>query len=524
MTYRVLINEKIAESGISLLAEHFDVTALPGWDADRLADEIGAFDAILIRSATKLTADLVERGTRLKVIGRAGVGVDNVDLAAASARGIMVVNAPTSTVISAAEHTVALIFAVARNVAQGDATMKQGEWARGRLGGVELAGKTVSVLGLGRIGQIVADRCRALGMTVVGYDPFLTRERFSQLGVGYAATLEEALGRGDFVTLHMPLNDDTRGMVNAQSIALMPAGSRLINAARGALVDLDALQGALESGHLAGAGLDVYPTEPPPPHPVFTRADVVLTPHLAASTSEAQTRAGVQVAEQVHAALTGGTVTTAVNIPAIAAEDVEALQPFAPLAARLARLAVALAGGGLESISVEARGAIADYDVRMLSYSALIAVLAGTTDQPVTLVNARQLAVRLGIEVHESTDRQAHDFQNVLRVSAVGQRDVTVQGTTIGNDRPWLVNCMDFDIDIELTERMAFFRYSDVPGMIGRVGSAFGEARVNIANMAVSRSSGEAMMAVSFDDPLPEGLLEELTSTPGFEWGSVVSL
>lgn len=525
MTHKVLVNEKIADTGINLLREQFDVTVLPGWDADELQRNIGSFDAIVVRSATKVTSGLIEAADRLKVIGRAGVGVDNVDLDAASTRGVMVVNAPTSTVISAAEHTIALMFAVARNVAQGDATMKAGAWERSKLGGIELSGKTLVVLGLGRIGQLVAERARGLGMRVVGYDPFVARDRFQRLGVAYAASVEEALPLGDVVTLHMPLNDDTRGMMSTAQFAAMKPGSRVINCARGALLDLDALESAIDRGLIAGAGLDVYPVEPPPAHPVFARPEVVLTPHLAASTREAQDRAGIAVAEQVTAALTGGSVTTAVNIPTIAAESVAALQPFVPLTRRLARLATQLAGAPTSTLSVQARGDIAGYDVRMLTYSALIAMLSDTSDVPVTFVNARQIAETRGIDVVESTDAHAADYTDIVELTATGDRTITVSGTTIGaDDRAWLTRVSEFTVEIELTEHMAVFRYADVPGMIGLVGSAFGDAGVNIANMAVSRAGGTALMVVSFDAAPPASVMDALAGRPEFEWGTALAL
>jgi D-3-phosphoglycerate dehydrogenase len=526
VAHSVLIAEKIADPGIELLEGLFDVTTVPGWNAEELAEHIGDFDAVVVRSATKLTAELIGQAERLKVIGRAGVGVDNVDLAAASQRGIVVVNAPTSTIITVAEHTLALMLALARNVARGDATMRQGEWSRSKLGGVELCGKTLVLLGLGRIGQAVAERSRALGMRVVGYDPFVARDRFAALGVEYAATIREAVAQADVISLHMPLTDETRGMVGPECLEATQPGARLINTARGALVDLDALDAALESGQLAGAALDVYPTEPPPAHPLFARENILLTPHLAASTREAQDRAGVFVAEQVAAALAGGVVTTAVNVPSIAAEDVEALQPFMPLAGRLGRLAFALAGQGAMSTQVQVVGAIADFDPRMIELGALIGLLGSTSDDPVTLVNAHQIAERRGLEVDTSVERQVGDFNNLVRIALRGgERDIEVAGTTIGADhRPWLTEVFGFHLEIELTPHMALFVYDDVPGMIGRIGSAFGSEGVNIANMAVSRNEGRAIMALSFDAQPPPATVERLASGDSFELGVSIQL
>lgn len=528
--YRVLVNEKIADAGIEQLRERFDVTVTPGWSAEELHERIREFDALVVRSATKVTPELIAAATSLKVVGRAGVGVDNVDLAAASERGIIVVNAPTSTVLTVAEHTIGLMFALARNIARGDGTLRAGTWERSKLGGVELAGKRLVLLGMGRIGQLVAERARALGMEVAGYDPFVARERFARLGVEYAGTIEQALAQADFVSLHMPLTEETRGMIGAEQLAAMPRGARLVNTARGALVDLDALHDALASDHLGGAALDVFPVEPPPAHELFQLPNVVLTPHLAASTREAQDRAGIAVAEQVANALTGGVVTTAVNIPAIAAEDVEALQPFVPLASRLARLGSALAGSPVTRLEVTALGELSKFDVRMLSYSALVAMLADSTDEPVTFVNARSIADRRGIEILERTDANALDYTDLIEVRVCGERDVVVRGTTIGaDDRAWLVAASGYELEIELAGHMAFFRYADVPGMIGRVGTAFGEARVNIANMAVSRGGtaheeGRALMAISFDSPPPAELIDRIEASADFDWAVAVEL
>lgn len=522
----VLINEKIADSGIELLASQFDVTVMPGWSLDELEANITEFDGIVIRSATMMTPQLIDAASSLKVIGRAGVGVDNVDLPAASQRGIIVVNAPSSTVTSVAEHALGMMFSLARNIPRGDASMRAGVWERSSLGGVELAGKTLALLGVGRIGQRLAELARGVGMEVVGYDPFVARDRFTKLGIGYCATIQEAMACGDFISLHMPLTDDTRNLVNDTTLAGCRPGSRLINTARGALIDLDALHGALTSGQLAGAAIDVYPVEPPVMHPVFSLPNIVLTPHLAASTREAQDRAGVAVAEQVVAALGGGgVVTTAVNVPSIAAEDVSALQPYVPLTGRLARLAQALAGAPLSRLTIGAHGDIGAFDVRMLSYNALIAMFADTTDEAVTFVNARNIAERRGIEVVETASESAADFQNLVTVETQGDRAATVTGTTLGAEhRPWLVSALGYDIDIELTPNMAFFNYADVPGMIGRVGTAFGAAGVNIANMAVSRNNGRALMAVSFDAEPPAGLVADIASTPDFDWAWAVSL
>lgn len=524
----VLVAEPLAPAGIDALRARCDVTVADGWSLEELQSRIGEFDALVVRSATKVTEDLIERATRLRVVGRAGVGVDNVDLDAASRRGIVVVNAPTSNVLSVAEHTMGLTLALARNVAEGDASLRRGEWKRSKLGGVELAGRTLVLLGVGRIGQLVAERARAFGMRVVGFDPYLPAERFQGFGIEHAATLQDALGQADVVSLHMPLTPDTRGLIGREQLAMTKAGAVIVNTARGALVDLDALEEAIGSGHIAGAALDVFPTEPPPHHPLFEREGVLITPHLAASTREAQDRAGEQVAEQVVAALLGGVVTSAVNVPAIGAEDLEALQPWVPLTARLARLAAQLSTGPVRSLRLVARGDIASWDVRMLSTGALVGLLAGATDEPVNVVNAPHIAEQRGIAVDATTDDAARTFRSLVEVcvDCTGGGAIEVAGTTIGPlARPWLTRVLGFEVELELVEHMAFFRYADVPGVIGKVGSAFGEAGVNIANMAVARSdSGTALMVVSFDEAPPATVVEQLRTAIDLELSTVVHL
>jgi D-3-phosphoglycerate dehydrogenase / 2-oxoglutarate reductase len=505
---RVLVREKIAPAGIELLRERFDVDV--DGDSD-LAERIGDYDAIVIRSGTRLSAELIERATRLKVIGRAGVGVDNVDVEAATRRGIVVANAPESTVISAAEHTVGLLVALSRNIPQAHAALKQGRWERSRFAGVELADKTLGVLGFGRIGQQVARRAAGLGMHVVAYDPFVAPDRFRELGAVRAAAPEDVYAVADFITLHLPLTDETVGSLGREAFAAMRDGVRLVNAARGELVDEAALADGLRSGKIAAAALDVFSSEPYS-GPLLELENVVVTPHLAASTEEAQDRAGLIVAEQVAAALEGGLVTNAVNIPAVGQEDVEVLGPLIPLAAKLGRLAMELAGGQVTRIELSYSGALAEYDTRLLTVAALNGAFQGRTDQPVNYVNAPLIAAERGIEVTEERRAHARDYTNLVSVAvASDDEQVLVAGTTIGGDsRHWLVNVIGFQLEIELAPLMALFWYDDRPGVIGRIGTLFGEAGVNIANMAVSRTNqgGRALMAISIDSAASPELVE----------------
>ena len=516
---RVLVREKIAEAGVDLLREHFDVDV----DGDaELNDVIALYDGIVVRSATKLTRDVIERGERLKVIGRAGVGVDNVDVEAATRRGIVVANAPESTVISAAEHTMGLLLALSRNIPQAHAALTEGRWERSRFGGIELAGKTLGVLGFGRIGQQVARRALGLEMRVVAYDPFVAKDRFRELGAEHVETVDELYAQCDFVTVHLPLTPETRQSIGAEAFAKMRDGVRLVNAARGALLDEDALLDALRSGKVAAAALDVFSAEPYE-GPLLGLDNVVVTPHLAASTEEAQDRAGVIVAEQVVAALEGGLVTNAVNIPTLRAEDLEALQPYVPLAAKLGRLAMELAQGRAERIELTYYGALSQFDTRLLSVAALNGAFQGRTDQPVNYVNAPLVAAERGIDVVEERNRSSRDFTNLVRVGVDG---ILVAGTTIGREhRQWLVSALGFELEMELAPLLVLFRYDDVPGVIGRVGTMFAEADVNIANMTVSRTrrGGKALMVLSIDTAAPPELVERLQGE-GFDDARFISL
>jgi D-3-phosphoglycerate dehydrogenase len=507
---RVLVREEIADAGIRLLQDRFDVDVDGGSD---LAETIGSYDAIVIRSATKLTRELIDRADRLKVIGRAGVGVDNVDVDAATRRGIVVANAPESTVISAAEHTVGLLVALARNIPQAHAALKQGRWQRKEYGGIELADKTLGVLGFGRIGQQVARRAAGLGMRVVAYDPFVAPDRFRELGVERVESPDDVYAAAEFLTLHLPLTAETRGSVGADAFAKMRDGVYLVNAARGELLDEGALFAALRDGKVAAAALDVF-SEEPYSGPLLELDNVVVTPHLAASTEEAQDRAGVIIAEQVAAALEGGLVTNAVNIPVIGADDLEVLGAYIPLSAKLGRLAMELAEGRVDELRLTYFGKLSQYDTRLLTVAALNGAFQGRSDQPVNYVNAPVIAAERGVEVTEERRRASRDFTNLVRVEAVADgKEIRVAGTTIGNDnRLWLVSALGFELDMELAPLLVFFRYDDVPGVIGRVGTLFGEAGVNIANMTVSRTrrGGKALMALSIDQTAPPELVERL--------------
>jgi D-3-phosphoglycerate dehydrogenase / 2-oxoglutarate reductase len=539
---KVLVKEKIGDSGVNLLREHFDVDLGIDWSDEQLAERIGEYDGILVRSATKLTSDLIERAGQLRVIGRAGVGVDNVDVSAATRRGIVVANAPESNVVTAAEHTMALLLALARNIPQAYVSLTSGKWERSKFSGVELYEKTLGILGFGRIGQLVAHRARGFGMRVLAFDPFVSAERFRELAVEKADGAEDIYAQADFITVHLPKTPETEGFIDAQAFAQMREGVRILNVARGGLIDDGALKDALDAGKVAGAALDVFPSEPMTEHPLFAYSNVVVTPHLGASTAEATDRAGYQSAEQVIAALTGGVVSTAVNIPAVGAEDMEALGPFLPLARQLGRLAMALAeGSSVERIEAAFLGGLADFDTRLLGLSVVVGALQGRLEEPINLVNAPTMAQQRGIVLEERAISEAEDFNELIRVTVVsGARRVTVAGTGIGPSRvAHLVEVQGRRLTIELAPYVTVFRYTDLPGMIGRVGTVFGAHGINISSAAVGHvpdgralppdggSAGEgglAAMVVTTDAAVPDAVVRELVASEGFVGGWSVDL
>jgi D-3-phosphoglycerate dehydrogenase len=525
---RVLVKEPVAESAIELLREEFEVEIGFEMSEEELGGRIREFDALLIRSATRVTSELIDRADRLKVIGRAGTGVDNVDIEAATKRGIIVANAPESNSVAAAEHTLALALALCRNVPQAHASLAAGRWERSGFKGNELYGKTLGVIGLGRIGRLVAARAMAFGMDVVAYDKFVAADRFRELGIERAASTAELYARADLITIHLPRTADTANWIDADAISSMRDGVRIINTARGELVDLDALEAGLESGKVAGAALDVFPEEPMTGHPLFGRDDVVVTPHLGASTEEAQDRAGLITAQQVRAALTDGVVTNAVNIHAVRPEAMEALAPFVPLCQMLGALAQGLGNGSIDRVQAEFHGRIAEHDTRLLGIAVLVGILSGHTEEPVNLVNAPAMASERGIELVELKDTVSDEFTELVTVRIESGDDaVEVAGTAVGpKNMPHLVSVWGESFYMPLDEHLAIFRYKDQPGMIGRVGTVFGRHGVNIVSAAVGREANpdQAVMALTTDAKVPDEVIEEIVSTADFEVGRSVDL
>jgi D-3-phosphoglycerate dehydrogenase / 2-oxoglutarate reductase len=530
---RVLVKEKIGDSGIQLLRDAgFEVELGLDWQDGELERRIGDFDGVLIRSATRLSADLIDRADRLKVVGRAGVGVDNVDVEAATKRGVVVANAPQSNVITAAEHTLALLLALARNVPQAHRSLTSGAWERSKFSGVELYEKTLGVLGFGRIGQLVAQRALAFGMRVVAFDAYVAGERFGELGVERADTSDELYAQADFITIHLPVTSETQDWLDAEAFAKMKDGVRVINVARGKLLVEDALREALDSGKVAGAALDVFSQEPVTDHPLFDYPNVVVTPHLGASTAEATDRAGYQAAEQVVAALTGGVVTSAVNVPAVGAEDLEALGPFLPLSLHLGRVAVALAEGtSVDALEIEYLGRIAERDTRLLTVQVLKGALKGHTEEEVNDVNAPGIAEDRGIAVSSTNTSHARDFTDLVRVTVVsGGARTRVVGTTLGRQHhPHLLEAWGSRFNVQIEGHLAIFRYEDRPGMLGQVGTALGREGINIVSAAVGRrpngpEQGGAVMLVTADSPVPQEVVDGIVAGDGFIAGRTISL
>ena len=509
---RVLVTEELAPRGLDVLrAAGHDAEVRLGLSPDELLEAVAGAAALVVRSATQVTAAVLAAGTELVVVGRAGIGLDNVDVAAATRRGVVVANAPQSNVLSAAEQAMALLLAQARNLPQAHAALKAGRWQRSRWQGVELHGKTLGVVGLGRVGALVAQRAAAFGMRLVAYDPYVSAERARTLGVELVG-LEDLVGQADFVTIHLPKTPETLGLFGAELLARAKPGLRLVNTARGGIVDEAALADAIASGRVAGAGLDVFATEPTTSSPLFALDSVVVTPHLGASTQEAQDKAGVTVAEQVVLALAGEFVPYAVNVSA--AEVSETVRPFLGLAERLGRFFAGLNEGVPPVLEVACQGALADYDTRILSLAVLKGLFAAGAE-PVSYVNAPQLAHERGVEWRESKTSTAHDYVNLVTLRGGGH---AVAGTLSGlRGEPRIVMVDDHDVEVRPATNMVLVRNDDRPGMIGRVGTAVGDAGVSISNMAVGQSpeGRTALMILSTEGPAPAEVLERLRSAPG---------
>jgi len=514
----VLIAELLAPSVLEALGPGVEIRHVDGADRRALLPALADAAAVIVRSATRIDAEALAAAPLLAVVARAGIGLDNVDVAAATARGVMVVNAPTSNVVSAAEHAVALLLAAARHIPAADASLRAGEWRRSTFTGVEVAGKTVGIVGLGRIGVLVAQRLAAFDVSLIAYDPYIQPGRAAQLGVRLVS-LEELLRESDFITIHLPKTPETVGLIGAAELAGTKRGVILVNAARGGLVDEAALAEALASGQVAAAGIDVYSSEPCTDSPLFRLPSTVVTPHLGASTAEAQDKAGAAVARSVRLALEGEFVPDAVNVQAggVVAEDV---RPGLPLAEKLGRVFTAVAGGLAQSVHVEVRGTIAEFDVTVVQLAVLKGVFSDVVEEQVTYVNAPLLADARGLAVSLGSDLESPDYRNLIGVrgAMADGTQVSVSGTLFGKSQvPKLTEIQGYDMDLDLSGYLLFFLYTDRPGVVGTVGAALGEAGINIAGAQVSRTTrgGEALMAVTVDSPVQPELLHDIAGRIG---------
>ena len=522
---RVLIAEELSPATVEALGPDFEVVECDGADRAALLPAIADVDAILVRSATKVDAEAIAAAKNLKVIARAGVGLDNVDIKAATQAGVMVVNAPTSNIVSAAELAVALLLASARNVVPASSALRNGEWKRSKYTGVEVADKTVGIVGLGRIGILVAQRLSAFGVKLIAYDPYVQPARAAQLGVRMMS-LDELLAEADFITVHLPKTPETIGLIGEEQLHKVKPTVHIVNAARGGIIDEDALYKAMVEGRVAGAGLDVYAKEPCTDSPLFSLETVVGLPHLGASTDEAQEKAGIAVAKSVRLALSGELVPDAVNVQGGQLEEV--IKPFLPLAEQLGAIACSLADAAVERVDVAALGEIADHDVRVLELSALKGVFQKLVHDPVSFVNAPVLAEQRGVEVALTTDRTSEDHRSLVRVTLTltDGVNVSVAGTVTGPRHvAKVVDIDDFDVDVPVSEHMGFLRYTDRPGVVGTVGRILGDAGVNIAGMQVSRDdAGNALTVLTVDTAVAPDQLEAIVSEIGATSGKAVDL
>ncbi|MEW6058764.1 MAG: phosphoglycerate dehydrogenase [Actinomycetota bacterium] len=519
------MTEKLSELGIELLRKDFQVDYRPQLAKGDLALEIGPYDALIVRSQTRVTKDVIEAGENLKVVARAGIGLDNVDVEAATRRGVMVVNAPQSNILSAAEHTIALLLAQARNVPQANAALKAGAWERSKYQGVELAGKTLGVVGLGRVGAMVALRGAAFGMHVIAFDPYVPKERAKEMGVELTPTLESLLVQSDFITIHLPRTADTEGMIGERELGLVKEGARLINTARGGIVDEAALAKAVEDGRLAGAALDVFAEEPTTESPLFAFDQVVVTPHLGASTVEAQDKAGTSIAEMVSLALRGEFVPYAVNVSA-GAEVSEVARPFLPLAEKLGVLLTGLTKAAIKEIECQYFGRIAEVDTRALTLAIVKGALSRVVHEPVSYVNAPIIARERGIAISEMRSAVSSDYVNLVALRGTTEDgEVSVAGTLVGkrND-PRVMQVLGYDLEMPAAHYMLFFTYDDRPGVIGKAGTILGEHNVNIATMDVGRTGATALMGLTLDSPVTPEVVEQIATAIGTDTARFIVL
>ena len=521
MAPKVLVSDKLSETAVQIFRDRgIDVTFEPalGKDKDALLARVGEFDGLAIRSATKVSEKVLNAATNLKVIGRAGIGVDNVEIPAASRKGVIVMNTPFGNSITTAEHAIAMMMAVARQIPEANASTHAGKWEKSRFMGVELTGKTLGVVGAGNIGSIVIERALGLRMKVIAYDPFLSEERADKLGVA-KVELDELFARSDFMTFHVPLTDKTRNILSAEAIAKLKPGVRIVNCARGGLVDEEALAEALKSGQVAGAAFDVFATEPATDSPLFNLPNVVVTPHLGAATTEAQENVAIQVAEQMSDYLLTGAVTNALNMPSVTAEEARVMGPWLKLGEHLGAFVGQLTDEPIQAINILYNGQVAEMNTEALN-SAIIAGLMKTVNPDVNMVSAPLLAKERGVDVATTTQGKTGVFDAYLKLTVVtSERERSVAGTVFSDGKPRFIQIKGINIDAEIGRHMLYTTNNDVPGIIGALGNTMGEHGVNIANFTLGRAEqgGDAIALLYVDSAIPEPILGKLTETGLFQ-------
>src|SRR3974390_2411498 len=519
MAPRILISDALSPAAVQIFKDHgIEVDFQPnlGKDKEKLAEFVGNYDGLAIRSATKVSAKILEKAKKLKVIGRAGIGVDNVDIPAATARGIIVMNTPFGNSITTAEHAISLMLALARQIPEADISTRAGKWEKNRFMGVEITGKTLGVIGCGNIGSIVADRALGLKMKVIAYDPFLSAERAKDLGVE-KVELDELLKRADIITLHTPLTDKTRNIIDAAALKKTRKGVRIVNCARGGLIDETAVYEALKSGHVAGAAFDVFAEEPATSNPLFTLPNVVCTPHLGASTTEAQENVALQIAEQMSDYLLRGAIANAINFPSISAEEAPKLKPFVALAEKLGSFAGQLTETGISKVQIAYEGAVAQMNTRALTSAALAGLLRPMLGDDVNVVSAPVVAKERGIVVEEATREMPEDYESLITVTVTTDRQSRhISGTVFADGRPRIVNIKGIRMDAEFGPSMIYITNFDKPGFIGKFSSTLGEAGINIATFHVGREApgANAIALIEIDGELPEDVLAKVRSLP----------
>jgi len=528
MKYRVLVTDNLSEEGIELLKKEpqIEVVVKNKIPPDELKNFISDFDGIIVRSATKLTADILSNAKKLKVAGRAGIGVDNIDVDAATKKGIVVMNTPGGNSITTAEHTIALLFAVARKIPQATASVKAGKWEKSKFEGIELCNKTIGVIGLGNIGGIVADRCIGLKMKVLGYDPYIKPERAKEMGV-QLVSLDELFARSDIITVHVPATKETKGLINKNTISKMKDGVIIINCARGGIVDESALVEALKSGKVGGAGLDVFEKEPPEKSPLFELDNVVLTPHLGASTKEAQIKVAIAIAEQIVDYLVKGIIRNAVNFPSIPSETLTLMKPYIDLSEKLGRFISQIADEQMETLTIEYCGEISSFNVAPLTIAVLRGLLQKIHGENINYVNAPLLARERGLKVVESRIAQAEDYQSLINLKLrAGGKEYSAGGTVFGKKDLKIVKFDNYDIEVVPDGNILMVYNNDKPGVLGAIGTYLGNCNINIAGLQLGRDKpgGKAVAFIMIDQSVPDHVLNGLTKINNVISAKTISL